>query len=135
MIKDIAKKLVAAGVAAGAALVAIVALGFTIFYALDLVWPPLGAAAATFGLFALIAGLTAAVFLGGAAHKKPEEEDVEPEGLASRAIHLVKQRPVIGVVGGLAAALLLLRNPALAAIAASMITEKRAEKRYRRRIW
>ena len=45
MARDLVKKAVAASVAAGAALVAVLALGATIFYALQLVVVPLAAAA------------------------------------------------------------------------------------------
>ena len=55
MARDLVKRAVAASVAAGAALVAVLALGATIFYALQLVVVPLAAAAITFLLFAVIA--------------------------------------------------------------------------------
>lgn len=133
MLKGLIKKLVAGGVAAASAFVAVVALGFTVFYALDLALSPLASAALTFGLFALIAGIVAVVFLKGA-DPHPEEEDEEPTSLVSRAVHLVRERPILGAAGGLGVLFLLLRNPALAAIVASMVTEKRMEKRgYRRR--
>ncbi|QBX36645.1 hypothetical protein E4M02_05715 [Brevundimonas sp. S30B] len=131
MLDGLFKKLTAIAVVAASALVATVALGFTVFYALSLVMTPLGAAAVTTGVFALICIVTALVFLGKG--KDDHEDDEEPEGLAGKIIHIVRHRPVLGAAGGLGILFLLLRNPALAAIAASMITEKRAEKRYRRR--
>lgn len=133
MLDGLFKKLTAIAVVAASALVATVVLGFTVFYALSLVMTPLGAAAVTTGVFALICIVTALVFLGKGKDKDDHEDEDEPEGLAGKIIHIVRHRPLLGAAGGLGVVFLLLRNPALAAIAASMITEKRAEKRYRRR--
>ena len=128
MLKGVVSKVVA-GLAAGASVfVAIVALGATLFFALDLVLPALGAAAITFGVFALVALVIALVFLKGDGFGHAEEEE-EPETFVQKAVHMVRERPILGAVGGLGALFLLLRNPALAAIAASMITEKRMESR------
>ena len=55
MFKGIVKKLVATAVVAASAFLAVVFLGVAIFYALSLTLTPLGAAAVTFGLFALVA--------------------------------------------------------------------------------
>ena len=126
--KSIVKKLVAACVAAASASVAMVSLGAALFFALDLVLPALGAAAVTFAVFAGVTALVAVVFLG-AGPDSDDEEDDEPETLVERAVHLIKERPILGAAGGLGVLFFLLRNPALAAIAASMITEKRMEKR------
>jgi len=127
--KGLVKKLVAAFVAAASASVAIVALGATLFFALDLVMPALGAAAITFAVFAAVAAVVASVFLGAGGDHDDEDEDEEPETLVERAVHLVRERPILGAAGGLGILFFLLRNPALAAIAASMITEKRMESR------
>lgn len=127
--KGLVKKLVAGFAAAASVFVALVALGATLFFALDLVLPALGAAAITFAVFAAAAALIAVVFLKGDSHGDDDEEDGEPESLLHRAVHLVRERPVLGAAGGLGILFLLLRNPALAAIAASMITEKRMESR------
>jgi hypothetical protein len=136
MFKAIVKKAVAAAIAAASALVAVIFLGVAIYHALALIWPPLGAAAATFGLFGLIAVIVAAVFLKGAEGDHDDAEDDEPQGLPQRLIHMVRERPILGVAGGLGALFLLLRNPALAAIAASMMTERKMERRgYRKRRW
>lgn len=128
--KSLIKKLVAGFAAAGAAFVAVVALGAAVFYALLMVLPPLGAAALTFALFAAVAAIVALVFLkdGGMMHDDDEDDD-EPEGLAARAVHLLRDRPIIGAGVGLGALFFLIRNPALAAIVASMVTEKRMESR------
>lgn len=134
--KSLIKKLVAGFAAAGAAFVAVVALGAAVFYALLLVLPALGAAALTFALFAAVAALIALVFLkdGGMMHDDDDDDDGEPEGLAARAVHLLRDRPIIGAGVGLGALFFLIRNPALAAIVASMVTEKRMEsKGYGRR--
>ncbi len=129
--KSLIKKLVAAFAAAGAAFVAFVALGAAVFYALLLVLPPLGAAALTFALFAAIAAIIALVFLkdGGLAFDDEEEDEDEPESLAVRAVHLLRERPIVGAGLGLGALFFLIRNPALAAIVASLVTEKRMDNR------
>jgi len=126
MFKGIVKKLVATAVVAASAFLAVVFLGVAIFYALSLTLTPLGAAAVTFGLFALVALIVALVFLKGDKHDEADEED-EPEGLMGKIIHIVRERPVVGAVGGLGAAFLLLRNPALAAIVASMVADRKMD--------
>ena len=126
MFKSIVKKLVATAVVAASVFLAVVFLGVAIFYALSLALTPLGAAAVTFGLFALVALIVALVFLKGDKHDEADEED-EPEGLMGKIIHIVRERPVVGAVGGLGAAFLLLRNPALAAIVASMVADRKMD--------
>lgn len=126
MFKGIVKKLVATAVVAASVFLAVVFLGVSIFYALSLTLTPLGAAAVTFGLFALVALVVAVVFLKGDKHDEDDEED-EPEGLLAKVIHIVRERPIVGAVGGLGAAFLLLRNPALAAIVASMVAERKMD--------
>ncbi|MCA3718767.1 MAG: hypothetical protein IM674_10990 [Brevundimonas sp.] len=128
--KSVVKKLSAAFVVAGCAFVAVVALGATVFYALALVLPPLGAAAATAGLFALIAIVVAIVFLGAAGGRR-QEEPVEPEGLGARAYALFRERPILGTVAALAGGFIVLRNPALATILAAAFTEKPSGRRGR----
>ena len=126
MFKGIVKKLVATAVVAASVFLAVVFLGLSIFYALSLTLTPLGAAAVTFGLFALVALIVAVVFLKADKHDE-EDEDDEPEGLLAKVIHIVRERPIVGAVGGLGAAFLLLRNPALAAIVASMVAERKMD--------
>ncbi|SPU55457.1 Uncharacterised protein [Brevundimonas vesicularis] len=126
MFKGIVKKLVATAVVAASAFLAVVFLGVAIFYALSLTLTPLGAAAVTFGLFALVALIVTLVFLKGDKNDDAEEED-EPEGLLGKVIHIVRERPIVGAVGGLGAAFLLLRNPALAAIVASMVADRKMD--------
>ena len=133
MFKGIVKRLVATSVVAASVFLAVVFLGLALFYALSLAMTPLGAAAVTFGLFAAVALVTALVFLKGGAHDDEDGED-EHEGLIGKVVHIVRERPIIGAVGGLGALFLLLRNPALAAIVASMVTERKLDERgYRRR--
>jgi predicted permease len=127
--KRLVNKLVAGLAAAASAFVAVIALGATLFYALCLVLPPLGAAAVTFAVFAVVTGLIAVVFLNGSSGGRHEDEDEEPESFAQKAVHLIRERPIVSAAGGLGILFFLLRNPALAAIAASMITEKRMESR------
>lgn len=137
MFKGIVKRIVATSVVAASLFLAVVFLGVAVFYAISLLTTPLGAAAITFGLFALVALIVALVFLKGDSHDDEDEEDA-PDGLVGKLIHIVRERPIIGAVGGLGAAFLLLRNPALAAIVASMVAERKMDqggyaKRRRRR--
>ena len=121
--KDLVKKAVAASVAAGAGLVAVLALGATIFFALQLVVVPLAAAAITFLLFALVAVVVAMMFVARSEAEDELEED-EPSGLGQRAYSLFKQRPILGTVAALAGGWIFLRNPALATMVAAAFTEK-----------
>lgn len=128
--KSLIRKLVAGFAAAGAAFVAMVSLGAAVFYGLALVLPPLGAAALTFVLFGLIALVVALFYLkDGGLIDDEDEQDEEPDSLASRAVHLIRERPIVGAGLGLGALFFLIRNPALAAIVASLVTEKRMESR------
>ena len=120
--RKLAKKAVAAAVAAGAALVAVIAFGATIFYALCLVVVPLAAAALTMLLFALVALAVVMVFLGREAQEE-EVEDEEPMGLGERAYMLFRQRPILGTAAALAGGWIFLRNPALATMVAAAFTE------------
>lgn len=126
MFKGIVKRIVSACVVAASVFLAVIFLGLTVFYALSLVMTPLGAAAITFGLSALVALVVALVFLRGEGHDGADEDE-EPEGLVGKIVHIIRERPVLGAVGGLGAAFLLLRNPALAAIVASMVADRKME--------
>ncbi len=129
--RGLVKKAVAASVAAGAALVAVLAFGATIFYALQLVVPALAAAAITSLLFTVIALAVALIFL---ARSEAEEEEVEDDvsGLGQRAYMLFRQRPILGTVAALAGGWIFLRNPALATMVAAAFTEKSHGGRQRR---
>ncbi len=120
--RGLVKKAVAASVAAGAALVAVLAFGATIFYALQLWVPPLAAAAITFLLFAITALIIVLVFLVRDS-VTPEEDEDEPVGLGQRAYTLFRQRPILGTVAALAGGWIFLRNPALATMVAAAFTE------------
>ena len=131
MASHLVKKAVAASVAAGAALVAVLALGATIFFALQLVVVPLAAAAITFLLFAVIALAVALIFVARSeAEDEVDEEDVS--GLGQRAYMLFRQRPILGTVAALAGGWIFLRNPALATMVAAAFTEKSHGGRRRR---
>lgn len=119
--RGLVKKAVAVAIAAGAGFVAIVALGATIFFALCLIVPEMGAAAITFGLFALTALIVTLVYLKG---DSDEDEDDEPVGLGQRAFSLFRERPILGAVAALAGGWIFLRNPALATMVAAAFTEK-----------
>lgn len=123
MARDLVRKAVAASVAAGAALVAILALGATIFYALQLVVVPLAAAAITFLLFAVIALAVAVIFIARS-EAMDEEDEEDSAGLGHRAYTLFRQRPILGTVAALAGGWIFLRNPALATMVAAAFTEK-----------
>lgn len=120
--RGLVKKAVAASVVAGAGFVAILALGATIFFALQLLVVPLAAAAITFLLFAVVAMVVAMVFL--AREDADEDYEDEPEGLGARAYSLFRQRPILGTVAALAGGWIFLRNPALATMVAAAFTEK-----------
>lgn len=132
--RGLIKKLVAGFAAAGAALVAMVATGATLFYGLTLLMHPAGAAAITAGVFALIA-LGLFLFMVGKAdggREVAEQEYDEPEGLGGRAYSLFRSRPILGTVAALAGGWIVLRNPALATIVAAAFTERtRGPRRYR----
>ena len=121
--RGLIKKAVASAIAAGAGLVATVALGATMFYALCLVVVPLAAAAITFLVFALIAVAVAVIFLARDADEEEELED-EPAGLGQRAFMLFRERPILGAAAALAGGWIFLRNPALASLVAAAFTEK-----------
>jgi len=131
MARGLVKKAVAASVAAGAALVAVLAFGATIFYALQLVVPPLAAAAITFLLFAVIALAVTLIFVTRSEPEDEEDEDLV-SGLGQRAYTLFRQRPILGTVAALAGGWIFLRNPALATMVAAAFTEKSHGARRRR---
>jgi hypothetical protein len=126
--RGLIRKAVAASVAAGAALVATIALGATIYYALQLVVPPLAAAAITSLLFTVVALAIALSFM---ASDDAEDEfvDEEPVGLGQRAFMLFRERPILGTVAALAGGWIFLRNPALATMVAAAFTEKTTGRR------
>lgn len=127
MIRELLNRAIAVAVAAAAAFVAVVALGAAAYYALSLVVTPLGAAAITAGLFAVIALVAFFVFARKAAGDDAEDDydDEEPEGFTARALQLVQQRPVIGIVAALTAGALILKKPGLAALAFTAFNESR----------
>lgn len=121
--RGLVRKAVAAAIAAGAALVAVIFLGVAIFYALCLVVPALAAATITMLLFAVFALIVALVFLRRE-DSEDEYEDDEPAGLGQRAFMLFRERPILGTVAALAGGWIFLRNPALATMVAAAFTEK-----------
>lgn len=126
--RGLIRKAIAAGVVAGAALVAILALGAAVFFGLCLITPPLVAAAITALLFALVAAIVAGVFL----IKQDDDEDDEDEaGIGQRAFMLFRERPILGTVAALAGGWIFLRNPALATMVAAAFTEKSHGRRRR----
>ncbi|WP_417231853.1 hypothetical protein [Brevundimonas sp.] len=118
--RSLVRKAVATAVAAGAAFVAVIALGAALYHALTLLVLPVAAAAITALLFALVAIVVAVIFLGRAEF----EEEEEPEGLAARAFALFRDRPLMGAAAALAGGFIFLRNPALATMVAAAFTEK-----------
>ncbi len=73
--RGLVKKAVAASIAAGAGLVATIALGATIFYALDLFLVSVAAAAITCLLFAVVAAFVAMTFVRRGEELDEEDED------------------------------------------------------------
>lgn len=130
MARNLARKAVAASVAAGAALVAVLALGATIFFALQLVVEPLAAAAITFLLFTVIALAVSLIFVTRSEAEDEVSED-DMSGLGQRAFTLFRQRPILGTVAALAGGWIFLRNPALATMVAAAFTEKSHGRRRR----
>jgi|SRR5690606_23695162 len=128
--RTLVRKAIAAAVAAGAALVAVIALGAAVFYALCLVLLPLAAAAITCLLFALVALAVAMVFLRRDAAEEEELGD-EPAGIGQRAFMLFRERPILGTAAALAGGWIFLRNPALASLVAAAFTEKSHSRRRR----
>ena len=127
--KGLVNRAVATLVAAGAAFVTVVALGATGFYALLLVVTPLAASAITAGVFALITLIVALVFLKkGHGDEDKEEEPEEDQGMSGRAMRLFAERPVLGTIAALAGGFLVLRNPALASLAVTMVAQKARRK-------
>lgn len=136
MIKGIINRLIMGFAAGGAALVTVIALGATIFYGLSLVVIPVAAAAITALIFAVVAGVLFAALSSRSKGRSDDEEedegDHEDEGLAGRAMGLFRSRPILASIGALAAGLVVLRNPALATLAAAALGQK-PRHRHRRR--
>lgn len=130
--RGLVNRLVATAVAAGAAFVAMVALGATVYYALALVAPPLGAAAITAALFLTLAVVVALVFLKKAQGDADEDAADHDDGLAVRALTLFRNRPILATTAALAGGWIFLRNPALATMVAAAFTEKSHAPRRRR---
>lgn len=131
--RGLVNRLVATAVAAGAAFVAVVALGATVYYALALALPPLGAAAITAALFLMLAVVVALVFLKKAHGDAAEDaDDHDDGGLAVRALTLFRNRPILATTAALAGGWIFLRNPALATMVAAAFTEKSHAPRRRR---
>jgi len=81
MFKGILKRAVATAVVAASVFLAVIFLGVAVFYALQLMTTPLGAAAITFGLFALTALIVALVFLKRAEGDDEDEEEEHMTGV------------------------------------------------------
>jgi len=115
--------LAAAAAIAAAAAVSVFAAAFALFAVLE---PHLGAAGG-----AAVVAAVAAVIVGIAgllAARKAEEKArpaVAPDGFAfaERAIEMIKDRPILTIGAGLAAGIIALRNPALAAIVAKALLD------------
>lgn len=132
--RGLVNRLVAMAVAAGAAFVAVVATGATVYYALALALAPLGAAAITAALFLILALVVAVVFLKKAEGDDEGEDDYGHDGgLTARALTLFRNRPILAATAALAGGWIFLRNPALASLVAAAFTEKSHSSSRRRR--
>lgn len=130
--RDLGRRAIALGFAAGAALVSAACLGAAVFYALCLVLVPLAAAAITSLLFAVAALTIVLVYFRRNADPAPYEDD-EPEGLADRAVALFRERPILGTAVALAGGWIFLRNPALATLVTAAFTDRAPPSPYNRR--
>jgi len=103
--------------------VSVVAAAFALF---ALIEPRLGAAGA-----AAIVAAVAAVIVGIAGLLVARKAEIKPSrpaapdgfAFAERAIEMIRDRPILTVGAGLAAGLIALRNPALAAIVAKALLD------------
>ena len=114
--------LAAAAAIAAAAAGSVIAAAFALFAVLE---PHLGAAGA-----AAIVAAVAAVIVGIAGLLAARKAEVKPShaapdgfAFAERAIEMVKDRPILTIGAGLAAGIIALRNPALAAIVAKALLD------------
>ena len=82
--RGLVNRLVGVAVIAACVFVGVIALGATLYFALSLVLAPLGAAAVTFLIAALVALVTAWLI----SREQEPDEDEEPEGLGARAYQL-----------------------------------------------
>lgn len=128
--RGLVNRLVGAIIVAGCALVAVIALGVTLFFLLLMVMPAAPAAAITAAVFAVAALVTALLVQR---RNEPDEEEEEPLGLGQRAYQLFMQRPILGTVAALAGGYIFLRNPALATMVAAAFTERSSSTPGRRR--
>lgn len=131
LVKQLGRKAIAAGVAAGAALVAVICFGATVYFLLSMVLIEAAAAALTMLLFAVAGLVVVMVFLKREAQEEEYEEEESP-GMGQRAFMLFKERPILGTVAALAGGWIFLRNPALATMVAAAFTEKSHPPRRRR---
>ena len=123
--RGLVNRLVGVAVIAACVFVGVIALGATLYFALSLVLAPLGAAAVTFLIAALVALITAWLI----SREQEPDEDEEPEGLGARAYQLFKTRPILGTVAALAGGWIFIRNPALASLVAAAFTERSHRRR------
>ncbi|KRA56184.1 hypothetical protein ASD79_17650 [Caulobacter sp. Root655] len=115
--------LAAAAAIAAAAAVSVFAAAFALFAVLQ---PHLGAAGG-----AAVVAAVAAVVVGIAGLLAARKAEVKPShpaapdgfAFAERAIEMVKDRPILTIGAGLAAGIIALRNPALAAIVAKALLD------------
>lgn len=129
--RGLVRKGIAVAVAAGAAFVAMCAVGAAIFFGLCMVLVPWGAALVTALLFALVALVVVLIFVRREGLAE-DADTAEPTGLGERAYVLFRNRPILGTVAALAGGYIFLRNPALATMVAAAFTEKSRGSRYRR---
>jgi hypothetical protein len=89
--------------------VIVVALAFALYALVKPFWGPAGASAVVAGAAALLIGILGLVLAGASA--PPKRKPKEPQTLAERITDFIREKPVVAIVGAMAAGLMAVRNP------------------------
>jgi hypothetical protein len=98
---------------AAAAGVVVVAASYAVYAVARLWLIPAGAAAVVAGLFALLAVIVAWIIARPVTPPPRQAAPAEEAGMVDRLIGLARERPIIALGAAAAAAVVLLRNPAI----------------------
>lgn len=125
MIKKALLVLAAAGAVLAAAGVVVVAITFAVYAGFRDLIGPAWAAAATAGIAAVLAAIGALVAVSAVKPHKPNaaklKKNLPPASPMERALDLFKARPVTSVAALAAGAVIVFRNPVLAATVAKSL--------------